>query len=76
MSLLRLFIIVAAAIGCVAIASAQASTGMDSKLDVIIKKLDKIDKNTSPKAEKPAEATPPAPAETAAKAEIEACSSI
>ncbi|MBL9181598.1 MAG: ammonium transporter [Verrucomicrobiaceae bacterium] len=72
MPLIRLLIILAAAIGCAAIASAQDGSKVESKLDVIIKKLDKIEKNTAPKADAPAAAVAPAPVATAAKAEIEA----
>jgi Amt family ammonium transporter len=72
MSMLRLFIIISAAIGCAAIASAQTSTGMDSKLDVIIKKLDIIEKNTTPKSAEPTPAAAaPAPVEAATKEAIE-----
>jgi len=74
MNLIRLLIIVIAAFGCALLASGQEASKIEPKLDVIIKKLDKIEKNTAPKAEAPAPvaAAATAPAETAAKAEIEA----
>lgn len=74
MYLIRLLIILIAAFGCALLASGQEASKVESKLDVIIKKLDKIEKNTAPKVEAPAPvaAAAPAPAETAAKAEIEA----
>jgi Amt family ammonium transporter len=74
MNLIRLLIILIAAFGCALLASGQEVSKVESKLDVIIKKLDKIEKNTASKMEVPAPVAPaaPAPADTAAKAEIEA----
>jgi Amt family ammonium transporter len=74
MNLIRLLIILFVAFGCALFASGQENSPVGPKLDVIIQKLEKIEKNTTPKSESPAlvaEAAP-APAETAAKAEIEA----
>ena len=74
MNLIRLLIILIAAFGCALLASGQENSPVGPKLDVIIQKLEKIEKNTAPKSESPAlvAAAAPAPAETAAKAEIEA----
>ena len=72
--MIRLLIILNAAFGCALLASGQENSPVGPKLDVIIQKLEKIEKNTAPKPESPAPAAAaaPAPAETAAKAEIEA----
>lgn len=75
MNLFRLHLIFLIAFACAALASGQEASQVESKLDVIITKLDKIEKNTAPDAKAPAPATAtsaPAPVETAAKAEIEA----
>lgn len=74
MNLIRLLILLTAAFGCALLASGQEASKVESKLDVIIQKLDKIETNTAPKSESPAPAAAvaSAPAESAAKAEIEA----
>lgn len=73
MNLIRLFIIIAAALASAALASAQDSGKIDAKLDVIITKLEKIAENTAPAPPTPVPIATPAPVVTdvASKAAIE-----